>query len=228
MVMVFGLVPWTVRNYGVAHRFVPLGTINGETLWQSSLQWTGVISPAFTVADQKHLHALARPLAARIRLRDAREHSTVPYDVRVDEDIESALAARGKHTLEGLSPGQVLRKGPVLVGYLWAVGDFPPTGSASFWHPVGQLQYALLVALLVVGLASLIHQRRLRAHWPLLVLPIYLTVVHLIFHVEPRFTLPTRPDLLIISAVGLLHGYRWASARIAQRRTERLMAEPSR
>lgn len=63
--------------------------------------------------------------------------------------------------------------------------------------------------MLLVGIGLLIRRRRLFQDWPLWIAAVYLTVVHLVAHVEGRYTLPARAPLFIYAAVGVCAAGSW-------------------
>jgi 4-amino-4-deoxy-L-arabinose transferase-like glycosyltransferase len=210
MLVVFlaALVPWTIRNYTLTHRVIPLGTASGTSLYASALQWDGSISMKFTIADWHRDIAATDAVIAPVLQKDhARHVSTADAEV----DVNSALAAAARRGASRVGVPGVIERQPKRLAYLWSVGDEPPRGAYSFWHQVDRAQYALLVVLVLVGLfATWRNADRLRdAHrrvalWSLLGLAAYSSVLHLIFHVQARYTMPARPLLLIFAAIGLV------------------------
>jgi hypothetical protein len=92
--------------------------------------------------------------------------------------------------------------------------DVPPRGRLrNAPHGLAHLQYAVLVLLGLVGLA--IRRRKLLSDWRLWITAIYLSILHLIFHIEARYSLPARPSLMIYSAIGACGLAAWFSHRVS-------------
>jgi hypothetical protein len=100
---------------------------------------------------------------------------------------------------------QIVRSIPARLWYLWGNGDYAVVSAAvvSTAHQLDQLEFDVLAVLTLLGLAIGLRRLKLRA-WPLLLLPLYLTCMHLVFHVEARYTMPARPLLLIFAGLGLV------------------------
>ena len=193
-VFVAALIPWTVRNALVTGgELVPMAAATGNNLLASVDQYNGLISYKITGADWAKVQAQQDAIAPAPANPDARAQ------VRVDRRLLSA-AIRG---FRSLSLVNALRTLPRRLAYLWGTGDAPPPGR---WygaiHLLARAQYAVLVILGLIGL--IIRRRHLVHDWPLWIAAVYLSVTHLVFPVEGRYTLPARPTLMIYAAVGAL------------------------
>jgi hypothetical protein len=51
------IAPWTIRNAAVAHRFIPVGTASGQSLYVSAGQYAGRISDRLSPSDYALLTA---------------------------------------------------------------------------------------------------------------------------------------------------------------------------
>jgi hypothetical protein len=178
-----------------------MAATSGASLWASAEQYAGHVSYKFTAADW---HRFLRSAAA-VATSDA---SRLP--ARQQVAVDDAYRHQATREFRGLSVGQIVRSLPKRLAYLWGTADSPPVGY-RIAHRIGQAQYAILVALVIAGLV--LRRRRLLAEWPLWITAIYLTCLHLVFHVEGRYTLPARPLLLIYAAAGAVAAYRWALHR---------------
>jgi 4-amino-4-deoxy-L-arabinose transferase-like glycosyltransferase len=209
---ILALVPWTVRNASITGgRLLPMAATSGSDLLASADQYSGFVSYRFTIADWHRYEAQARSLApvpvgapvAGIQGSDARAQ------VHSDDLLRSA----GFRIFESLSLGTIVRSVPKRLAYLWGTADSPPSGRRSTtFHRAGQLQYGVLFLLLVIGLV--IRRRQLLRDWPLWVAAAYLTLIHLVAHIEGRYTLPARPPLLVYAAVGACAIGAWVSRRL--------------
>lgn len=217
---VFGFVlilsPWLVRNVLLTGKPV-LGAGSGESLYFSALQYNGEISYAFTAMEWQERYfpemrtrreAISKRVnsdAATIPLIKAGVPASVVEEMLLGEDFRQSAV----EVFKQLTPTQVIRSIPIRVAYLWSTCDFSPQAlQQGVFHRFMQLHYVVLVLCAILGI--LLRWRRLPEEWPLWLFPVYLTAVHLIFHIEPRYSLPGRPFILIYSAVGMIGVYDWA------------------
>src|SRR5205823_3927526 len=120
--------------------------------------------------------------------------------------------AKARRIFAHLSAGTVVRSLPKRLSYLWRPADSPlPGRHHDLEHTLAKLQYALLVVLIAGGL--IVRRRRLLSDWPLWITAAYLTLVHLVFHVEDRYTLPARPALFVYAAVAVTAAVAWLRQR---------------
>jgi hypothetical protein len=150
---------------------------------------------------------------------------------RAEVAFSDAEQAAARRVIDRVTFGQLIRRLPAMLAYLWGTADNPnsPAEYAS-WHPIAQIQYAVLIVAFLVGLAATARKwgrRFLAIGWPLLIPAIYETVVHLVFSVDERYTVPVRPVLLLFSAAGActLWRYGFAKVRTSQRRESAASAD---
>jgi hypothetical protein len=125
-------------------------------------------------------------------------------------DAECQRDARTKFREAG--PARWLLDLPIRVVWLWSTAYmFPWRG---FPHRVAQVIHAVLIGL--AGISVFSTRDRWREHAYLLLLPLYLTGLHLVFHVEARYTVPARMFIFIFSAVGLSTVWRGLSGAVQQ------------
>lgn len=87
--------------------------------------------------------------------------------------------------------------------WLWSTFDISPFQTGLI-HRFFQLWHVFLIAFTLIGLS--LCRRSLLQQAALWMVPLYLTALHFIFHVEARFTLPARPFLWIYVAVAIDRG----------------------
>jgi hypothetical protein len=194
--MVVGIAPWTVRNLSTTGSFVPLDASAGSSLMASADQYAGTISYKFTVADWARYDAQSNAVTMPV---SPLTNSTARQQVASD----SALTEEARRIFSRQSIGGILKSIPRRIAYLWGTADFTPEGTS--WsliaHRLAQLQYALLG---IFALAGLVMRRRtLLREWPLWITAAYLTALHLVFHVEGRYSLTARPMLFIYAATAV-------------------------
>jgi membrane protein implicated in regulation of membrane protease activity len=203
-VFVAVLLPWTARNLALTDRLIPLSAASGGSLYASAAQYNGDISYQFNDADWQAFAAQSEDV---VRVGDE-----YPPGWQRELALDDAYREQGKELAGELSANQVLGSIPKREAYLWSPADYPPPGSSyTLLHRLGQLQYLALGLLLVVGLV--LRRRRLLADWPLWIGAAYLAVLHLVFHIESRYSVPARAVLLVIAA--------WAAVTVVDRVRDR-------
>jgi len=190
-VFVAALLPWTARNLALTDRVIPLSAASGISLYASAAQYAGDISYKFSDADWTAFADKSE--------RALRAGAEQPPGWERELAVDDAYAEQARETAGRLSAGHVLGSIPKREAYLWSPADYPPPGpSYTLLHRLGQLQYVALGLLVLVGLV--LRRRSLLGDWPLWVGAVYLALLHLVFHVESRYSVPARPVLLVIAA----------------------------
>jgi 4-amino-4-deoxy-L-arabinose transferase-like glycosyltransferase len=216
------MAPWTIRNAVVAHRFLPLGADSGQTLYISAQQYAGRIS--YAAPHQILRYGPSGRTYKTYGITDQITGHGSPYagplgGVRVELADDSALRSAAWRVFRRLSVAQIIRSLPSRIAHLWGTADAPPPRQSFsvIAHRLALVQWALVIALAALGVLLCAMNRRIRDMWPLVVLPVYTTVVHLVFNVEARFTIPDRPLLIIFAGVALGWCYERAVLRFSLR-----------
>jgi 4-amino-4-deoxy-L-arabinose transferase-like glycosyltransferase len=192
--LVLLLLPWTIRNESVAHAFVPLGAASGDDAYTSALQYSGVLSYKLLPVDYVREAQLATKVDGL--------PSIGSIDAQQEAERNRRLQDEAWRIFRSWSPTQIARSIPRRLAYLWSTADQQPaTAAGRVAHRVAQLQYVAFAILLAIGVVFEA-RRRFRGVWPLLLLPGYLTALHLVSHEEPRYSVTGRPFLLILIAIG--------------------------
>jgi 4-amino-4-deoxy-L-arabinose transferase-like glycosyltransferase len=205
--------PWAVRTSALVHRPVAMVIGSGGSMWLSAQQWRGQISPRMEPADWAAYDVQARR-AAHGRVDGGRRAVAASPAEVVAADRAFAAAAPWSE----VSVADVARHAPGRIAALWGSMGRAPQGlaGADLLTRLTIAQHLALVALALLGLWR--SRRRLGEQWPLWLVPVTLTLQHLVFHAEPRYGAEARPLLLAYAAVGALTVMaRVARARGAQR-----------
>lgn len=203
LVFVVALTPWTIRNLGLTHQIRPFGVGGGGlSLFASSQQYEGTAGYRWDGAELHRLDVAAAPVIRRADVRAAREHTEVPLNVRREIAVDHDLRAAAWDIVKGLSVFDVLRRIPKRIAYTWAVSDYPGTTHYTVWHNLARVEHFALLALALVGLLFAVMRLGLAAIWPVALFPVYITLVHLVTHSEGRYSVPTRPALMVLAALG--------------------------
>lgn len=197
------LVPWIIRDSSVSGgKFVPMEATGGVTLLISADQWDGSMTQAgldVSVLNPQLARLLHNPAVARTGLDGAVEYRDARAQIRINSREQTAA----EHVLKSVSAGTFVRRVPSRLFNLWKPADtIRPAKGGSVWHKLAAVQYILLI---LAGLAGLyVRRRTFLGDWPLWLIAAVITVAHLVFNVEARFTLPARAMLTVYASTGVM------------------------
>jgi 4-amino-4-deoxy-L-arabinose transferase-like glycosyltransferase len=209
------LVPWTIRNFIVLDRFVPITTGGGKALFVATyLPGDGRQIPTkrHLIEIQKGNHHVSDQLVAKTQMADLLNHVARKYP---NLERDAALAKIGRENFRKYvteQPGAYARMVVTKMWNVWRRGS-GPTMSAAGWIV---FHYAIL-ALAVVGLAVLALRRR----WEAILLGVLIggiTVLGGLLLAIPRRNVPVMPLVLALAATGGAWLVLAARNRIAERR----------
>jgi 4-amino-4-deoxy-L-arabinose transferase-like glycosyltransferase len=176
--------PWTIRNYRVFHRFVPVATQEGLTLYAS--YWPPVKNGKFIWGT---LPGIEDPNIAAA--------NNLPDEVATSKYLQHITVERLRR-----QPSYFFRVIPskmisLLVPFDWEI--LP--------HPIGMGRrvnwgYILIAFPALLGFILLCRNRRPN-QWLLWVIPILVLVQTIVFYGSPRFRLPAEPIAILVAAVAL-------------------------
>ncbi len=191
------LAPWTIRNLSEAHELVPLDAGSGVSLYASAEQYAGRFPYEHPTA-QDWTRFYSQVYTARFFQRYKRN------DVRAQVALNSNLTHQALSLLRQLPVSAILKSLPRRIVYMWGPSDSTPPHHrlSSLMHKLGIIYWGILALLILVGM--ILRRRTLLADWPLWIFAAYMTVVHVVYHVEARYTLPARPLLLAYAALAVV------------------------
>ena len=189
------LTPWTIRNYRVFHRFVPIATQEGLTLYASywpptkegKLIWgtlPGPEDPAVAAAAQTGNEVTASKYLQQVTVSRLREQPA--YFFRL---IPSKLIS-------------------LLVPLDWEIFPHPDGSSRSF-----NFGYLLLILPALIGFLIVLRQSPPH-RWLLWVLPAMVLIQAVIFYGSPRFRLPAELIAIVLASAGLAHAWAFLKNRL--------------
>ena len=188
------LAPWTVRNYRVFHRFVPVATQEGLTLYAS--YWPPVKNGKLIWGT------LPGPEDPNVRAAN---------DLR----DEPAASKYFQHvTLERLraQPGYFFRVIPSKM-----ISMLVPLDWEILTHPIGaarKINWGYILIALPALFGFVLLWRNPRANqWLLWVVPMLVLIQTVFFYGSPRFRLPAEPIAILLAAVGLSRGWGFLKKR---------------
>jgi hypothetical protein len=185
--------PWALRNYAVSGRFIPFSTIAGWSIFISVEQYSAERNHLLTGEDWERIIAehKTRRAEAALKVEDIGISTVVQQDIILNQSYMSELPQKVRE----LTLKQVLTGVPSRILAFWSVGD----SLIRRFHKIAYVNYAALVLLVIGGVY--LCRKELPGHWPLWVVPVYLTAIHLVFHAETRYSFPARPFLMIYAGV---------------------------
>ncbi len=202
------VLPWTVRNFVVFDRLVPISTGGGQVLYEGSYLPAGPDPERIAPVFLSHYPWIRRELAPQpgpiyrgqaVALLAAREHP--------GENTDSALRGMAFDAYGRALVHEPLRLGGFLAGKAWLAWTDPARGVMRFplWRA---MQIALLLAA-AVGLAVGLIRRSFEAVVFAAVATAF-TLVQIAFIASPRRTLVLTPELAALAGLGLA----WSVARL--------------
>jgi 4-amino-4-deoxy-L-arabinose transferase-like glycosyltransferase len=198
------LTPWLARNAVLSNRLI-LTSANSESLYCSTLQYSGRISYSFTSKDWQtvYFHELRkrREEVERRLNSEPSNQASPPHSIRAELLLSESWARGAVEESWSLTPWLILKSIPKRLAYLWSTCDMSPQWlQAGIFHRLVQGHFLVMALLALLGV--FLRRKKLVQEWPLWIFPIYLSIVHLVFHIEPRYSVPARPFILVYSAVG--------------------------
>lgn len=200
------VLPWTTRNYVVSKQFIPLATGSGWSFYVSVQQYRREISYRLLHSDWDLIkkdyvdrHQLAKNEVESILA--GRTESEVSASVQQELIVDRGYRVDGLLKLAKTSTSTIVADIPERILHLWSTGNLSLWSSGPYHRTVQVLHFAI-TSLVLLGLWRSRHLE-LRWHILLWLVPLYLTVIHIVFHMEPRYSFPGRPFLLVYAAIGL-------------------------
>lgn len=197
--------PWLMRNAIVTGRAANFSSAGGWSLWVSAEQYAGRISykvllPEWDVIVARYnrsnveaAQALPEPLGGQPpgNPRLAAQREVIADRILLREAVQG---------FAGIGVLQYLRHAPKRFAYLWSTADVSPWQTGWF-HRYQQLQHLILMLLVLAG--CYLVRKELRRHWLLWLPAVYLTALHFVFHMEPRYTVEGRVFLLVYAGIAI-------------------------
>ena len=179
------LTPWTIRNYRVFHRFVPIATQEGLTLYAS--YWPPIRNGKLIWGT---LPGAEDPVVAAAANADEVSASKYLQQVTV-----SRLRAQPAYFFR-LLPSKLLS---LLVPLDWEI--FPHAEGSSHRFNLG---YVLLILPALIGFVIVVRQP-ISHRWLLWIVPAMVLIQAVIFYGSPRFRLPAELMAIVLASLTLAH-----------------------
>jgi|SRR5579875_51829 len=179
-------VPWTIRNYAVFHRFVPLSSVLGLQLWlgnnpQAKPPWLGTLHPINDSAERAQYIQMGE-----MNYMNMKERQALGYMEKHPRQVASFAAQRFVSIWSGgaLHPWRDLRQ------------------SDSGWFDY-VLLFNLLVAFGALAGIVLLAVRRSTYAFPLAIFPLVFPWAYYLTLSLPRYRLPIDPVDIVLSTIAL-------------------------
>ncbi len=184
-------VPWTMRNYSVFHRFVPLRSVFGLQLWlgnnpQAKPPWMGDLHPINDSSEREKYIQMGEMDYMRVKQREA-----IRY---IETHPRREVWLFGQRFVSIWSGGtpEPLR-------------DFERNDSAWFRYV---LLFNILAAIgALLGIVLLILRRSIYA-FPLAIFPVVFPCAYYVTLALPRYRLPIDPVVLLLATIALAGVFR--------------------
>lgn len=167
------IIPWTLRNWQVHHRFIPICTKGGLVLYSSYFPKDGKLY-GFTTNDL---------ITEKAKLTGSEaEQSSFLF----------------KETLKSIrnNPQRVLKLELLKIAYFWSPFDWEIIG-----YGVYNFMYVFILPFFIFGI--FITFRRFKELLPIYLPVLYAFAIALITYGSPRFRLPIEPYIIIIASCGI-------------------------
>jgi 4-amino-4-deoxy-L-arabinose transferase-like glycosyltransferase len=179
-------VPWTIRNYSVFHRIVPIRSTLGLQLWIGNNEnpqeaWREDLHPIFNSAERAHYIEMGEIEYMREKQRDA---------------IEFILTHPGRDVRQFVSRFIATWSG----GTPTPIQDFIRT--PGLWFR-GVLIFNLLGAIGAAAGSVVLWKQRSAYLFPIAVFPVVFPWAYYLTLVVPRYCLPVDPAVMLLTAVAL-------------------------
>lgn len=178
--------PWTMRNYSVFHRFVPLRSVFGLQLWlgnnaQAQPPWLGTLHPINDATERANYIEMGEINYMRVKKREA----IVYIEAHPRREV-SLFAERFVSIWSG--------------GTATPLRDFERDDSSWFRYV---LLFNILAAIGALGGILLLTFRRSMYAFPLAAFPIVFPCAYYATLALPRYRLPIDPIVLLLTAIAL-------------------------
>jgi 4-amino-4-deoxy-L-arabinose transferase-like glycosyltransferase len=184
------VMPWILRNYIVTQRFIPLSADSGLSLYVSAQQYTGELNCLLSGEDWEK--TLIETNARWQLYRSLQPARGIAQNTYSQLECNASYTDDALQKWRSLSIGRIVSRIPCRIIAFWGIGQ----SYLRRLHKLAWLHHGMMMLLAFPGIYLCKGELKKR-HWPLLMVPLYLTLLHLVFHVEQRYSFPARPFIMI-------------------------------
>lgn len=200
------ILPWTVRNKIVSGEFVPLASGKGISLYVSAQQYQGDISYSIPPSEWSKLNEEDNRRNAdaerEIKALDSRQgnvSSNLPLNPRIQLLQDKTYTFDAFEKFSTIPIKNYIFGYPKRIAYLFSTTDAAPAETYDSTHRLVQFQFVIFAFLILVGI--IIQRKLIFRQYLLWLVPLYIILIHTIFHVESRYSIPAKPFLLIYAGI---------------------------
>jgi 4-amino-4-deoxy-L-arabinose transferase-like glycosyltransferase len=205
--------PWLIRNYLLTGQII-LSSVAKQTAYLSVLQYKGKISYAFTFEEYSNFVADFKKRWSDIHQQaelTPKNETMIDKELLLEESYQTDLNTER----QTLTWTQIIFSIPKRIAYLWSTSDSsPPEIYNTFYHRFAQLHFLFITLLILLGIC--LRLKNFKTEWFIIAPAVYITLIHLIFLMESRYSIPARPFLLIFAATAIV----WLAGRLKSFRGE--------
>ena len=177
--------PWTIRNYVVFNRFIPVTTTTGYNIWRGQND----LPPVGYVCENVSRNSL--------RPESSAEFASVPRDDRF-EPARDKLYLKWAIEYIKADPGRAMINAVRKVGLFWGYNPYHKRGREPLvWAP-----WIVVAPMFIVGLVYSAIKKMVP--WIFYAYPIVHTVLAAMFLCLPRYRMLIEPIIFIFAAVGII------------------------
>jgi hypothetical protein len=200
------MVPWIYRNNTISGGASGVRVMTGGwQLYVSAQQYTGEVS--CRLLHDEWVDIIVPEFNQRNQ-QVAQGMPDGPYrQALIELEVERSYLNAAGVKFKEVNPAQLLPNSLSRIYWLWSTSDVSPWQTGPF-HRFVQAYHVLLAALGVLGLV--LSRGFLLRQWPLWMFAVYQTLLHLVYHVEGRFTWEGRLFLCIYAGASM----DWVLARL--------------
>lgn len=203
------MAPWLFRNYLVVGKPTISVAHSYESLYYSIRQYEGKTNYSlFNDWESQYFPKLKETIleaSKRVGVQQGTTLAELRTSVPVELEMQEIYKENFKTEFNELKFSQVISSLPRRIFSLWEpnlVRFAPDWFFIRGVQRIPELQGWLLLIFSIVGFYSI--RKTALQYWYLWFLPAYLTMIHLVFHVESRYSLPLHVYLMILGSVGVI------------------------
>lgn len=218
LILLFSLLtilPWTLRNYRIHQRFVPVSTSGGITFWNGNNPFTtGSGHEVYSKLAADYLGIEQDPTLPEVT--DPWQPYPMPHAIAgraatMDElELDAALYQAGFDFIRENPDQWLVLLQAKLVGFWFFRGNIGSTYTAS-WTQYYKWGYVVLMLFTVAGM--ILTRRQWRSYLLLYAIFAYYTLFYAIFHVQTRYRWEIEPLFFILAAASIS----WLTERLLRR-----------
>jgi hypothetical protein len=196
-VTVMIVAPWLYYTFQASGK--PRMGLSGITLWVAGQQYTGGMSFQCTADDwEVYRKDWSQRTQAALTKVDPTSRISPSVQAELIADAEWNLEAKRLFRQAGWLG--ISRRLPAATFWLWSTGS---AESQPVIRRLAQAQWLAYVLLVLYG--AWLVRAQWRRYWVIWVPAIYVTLIHLLFHIEARYSFPGRALLLVYAGVAVAH-----------------------